>query len=576
MTDDRDQIRARISIVDLVQERVNLKKKGKGWWGLCPFHPDKDPSMQVSEDTGGYRCWSCGARGDIFTWVMETEKVEFRDALEQLATRAGIELRKGAAAEQGRRSQYRRAMDLTVQFFTESLTKAKPILDYCERRGLTETVRQFWGLGYSPGEYELATFLKRSGANLAEAKELFLVDGDAQSGYFDKFRDRLMFPIRDERGQVVAFGGRIIGQGQPKYINSGDTPLFSKRKILYGLDRAKADIADQNRAVLVEGYMDVIACHRAGLTIAVASLGTALSEDQARLLRRWCKNVTILYDSDDAGKKAASRASEILTAEGLTVKVALLPQGQDPDSLLKEVGAEAVMRAAGAGLSPVEYALDQLRAKYGTESDEFWENVFDALKLCRDNLELETQLHNLAAHYPHLRDPQAAYRSLRKMANQRLRPQNGAATQAVGAPKLPQTPMPGAERCVLEAVLIEELRPLAWEILGEPDIFSSAKATSVQVACLETFPEDAPKGPTADWLGQLADPEARDLLADLALSRERPIGVIKVDEDAVTGAMKILLRKRQQVLLRRQRLEGKFDGEAALEFTRRWGQMLDD
>lgn len=532
--------------------------------------------MQVSDDTGGYRCWSCGARGDVFTWVMETEKVEFREAMELLAQRAGIELRKGQAQEQGRKNQYRRTMDLATQFFAERINSAKGVLDYCERRGLTDLVRQAWDLGYSPGEYELATFLKKSGASLAEAQELFLVDGDARSGYLDKFRDRLMFPIRDERGQVVAFGGRILGQGQPKYINSGDTPLFSKRKVLYGLNRAKADIADQDRAVLVEGYMDVIACHRAGLTTAVASLGTALSEDQARLLQRWAKNVTILYDSDEAGQKAAERASEILIAQGLNVKVALLPQGQDPDSLLKEVGAEAVIRAAGGGLSPVEYALERLKMQYGVDSDGYWANVYGALKLCRNNLELETHLQQLAATYPHIRDPHAAYRALRKEAYQVLRPQKRAGDEAPRAvANMKSAPLPGAEKMILEALLIEELRPLAWEVLDESDIFSSPQATAVQLACLEAFGDEAPSGPVSEWLGQLGNEEVESLLGDLALQRERPIGVVPIREQDVIGAMNILVQKRRQILLKRQRLEGKFEGEGVRDFTERWRQLKD-
>lgn len=527
--------------------------------------------MQVSEETGTYKCWACGARGDIFTWLMELDRLTFREALEQLAARAGVELGKRNPGEDNRRKKLEKAAQLACEFFQSALKETSFCLDYCERRGLSPAVRDHWKLGYSPGEFALTTHLKKAGIALNDAKDAWLVDGDPQSGYQDKFRERLMFPIQDDRGKVVAFGGRILTQGNPKYINSGDTPLFSKRNLLYGLYQAKSSIAEQNRAVLVEGYMDVIACHRAGLTNAVASLGTALSEEQARLLRRWCENVTVLYDSDEAGQKAAARSAEVLTAEGLHVKVALLPQGQDPDSLLKEIGPEAVARAAAGGMTPVEYAIARLEAQFGLGSEKFWSEVIPTLKLCRDPLELEHQLHLLAGKHPNLRDPVAAYRALRTMAKEVLRPAKRQAPRTAMPTTQGPMPMPGPERLVCEALIIPDLRETAWEFLSEPELFTSELGTQVQLVCSEAFP-DAPQA--ADWVHSLPEGEVRTFLTDLALKREQPTGVIPVSENDLVAAVELLLKRREKARMRRLRHQGQLSDEQAYEYAERWKQNL--
>ncbi|MCE9557803.1 MAG: DNA primase [Armatimonadetes bacterium] len=576
MSDERDLIRSRINIVDLVQERTNLKRKGKAWWGLCPFHDDKSPSFQVSDLTGQYRCWSCGAKGDIFTWVMEVEKVDFRDALEQLAEKAGVELKKGAPNEGSKRKSYQAANEFTLQFYSAQLKSSKQTLDYCDRRGLSETVREEWQLGYAPGEHGLTNHLKKQGISLADAKEIFLVDGDQGGGYYDKFRDRLMFPIHDERGHLVAWGGRILGQGNPKYINSGDTPLYSKRKVLYGMNRAKEHIAAADRAILVEGYMDVIACHRAGVRNTVASLGTAMSEEQAKLLHRWCQKVTVLYDSDAAGQKAAARAAEVLSAEGLQVKVALLPVGQDPDSLLKEVGPEAVVRVTEGGLSPVEYAISQLEMKYDLTAQEFWDQAIDSLKLARDSLEVSKQLEALALRYPFINNPQEALRALKQLARARLGPTKSAAApkRSSGIEKVVRD-VTGPEKLILSALFFEELRPIAWEAIGEPELFPSWIAKQVQLALYTAFGDDSPQGETRNWLAEIPEDEAKSYLSELAMHLETKKDQLHIpDEASLRHAIERLGLKRERAGLIRKRLGGEFAGDNAMQFTKRWTQSI--
>ncbi|MFQ3677909.1 MAG: DNA primase, partial [Fimbriimonadaceae bacterium] len=299
MAGEREEIRARISIVELVGQRVSLKRTGKDWKGLCPFHPDKNPSFSVSETTGRYRCWSCGETGDVFSWVMKTQNVDFPEALEILARQAGVELTPRAGApDHSLRVRQLAAMEEALKFFREQLVRSREALGYVERRGLDQEILDAWEIGYAPADGSpLSRRLGKAGFPLEMCRDLFLVD-QSGSGYRDKFFNRLMFPIRNERGELVAFGGRVLGDGHPKYINSGDTPIFRKSRVLYGMFRAREAMRRRRHAVLVEGYLDVIACHRAGVDTAVASLGTALAEEHAQLLRRWVDEVTIFYDGD--------------------------------------------------------------------------------------------------------------------------------------------------------------------------------------------------------------------------------------------------------------------------------------
>lgn len=545
MSDERDQIRSRVSLVELVGQRVALKRAGKEWKGLCPFHNDRNPSFQVSDVTGSYRCWSCGARGDVFNWVMETQRVDFREALRLLAEIAGVTLTHGPTPEdRTRASVYETAMATALTFFREQLTKTAPAMAYCDRRGLDASVRDAWDLGFGPAQGDaLAVALKRAGIALADAKELFLVDGDPQMGYHDRFRGRLIFPIRDARGRPVAFGGRLLGDGQPKYINSSDTPLYSKRKVLYGMHRAQEAMASRRRAVLVEGYLDVIACHRSGITESVASLGTSLSEDHAQTLRRWCDEVVVLYDGDAAGLKAADRATDLLLAEGLRVRVATLPPGDDPDTLLRTVGPDAVVQAVNDGLSPLDFRVRQLRARLAVTDDAFWTEAAGLLARAPSPLEAERHILELAGEYPGLRDPVAAARAIRQLiaASRQPAPESGAAPVRRARPlRGTAGEMTGPEQAVLEALFLPELRASAWRAIVQPDLFTSGIAYEITSVLADAFPEGPPEGPPAVWLAQIGPDGVRDRLSDLAL---RPRFLL--DPTTLDGAIDRLTRQRE-------------------------------
>ncbi|MCW5936286.1 MAG: DNA primase [Fimbriimonadaceae bacterium] len=551
--DDVDRVRSRANLVDLVRQRVALKKVGRTWKGLCPFHDDRNPSFQVDQETGRYRCWSCGAKGDSFDWVMQTDKVDFAEALRILAALTGVELTRRQGEKKTEVEQWLSAMEAAQDFFQKQFALSATAREYCQARGLdADTVAQ-WGLGYAPDvNAALATVLQKAGHSLADCRKLFLVEADSGGGYYDRFRGRLMFPIHDERGRLVAFGGRILGDGHPKYVNSGDTPLFSKSRVLYGLDRAKPTLVETQTAVLVEGYLDVIACHRAGVTGALASLGTSLTEEHAKLLRRWAETVVVLYDSDTAGQKASERACEVLRAGGLKVRVAVLPEGDDPDTLLRRDGPQAVLRAVEQPVSELQYRLVQAERRHGHTSQEFWTEAAKALVEATDPMERAGEVDRLVARYPFTADRASARRAVEELIRAeaaKSEPQGSTPrTSARGGrrafrPRL-HMEMTQAEAAILRSLLSAQLRQRAWETCLREDIFFSAPAAKIAESVRRAFPDQAPEGEPPVWLSKL-DPDDAARLTDLV--REMHLSPSKerllAEHETFDGAMEILEEK---------------------------------
>lgn len=547
MSDELDDIRARIGIVELVGESVSLKRTGRNWVGLCPFHDDRRPSFNVSDQIGRYKCWSCGESGDIFTWVMKTQNMTFPEAVEVLARRAGVELKQRKTQDPSQRLTWQSAMAEALAFFRSQLDRSSEAQEYCRRRGLSEDVLSAWEIGYAPNvDVALATHLRKRGFALQECEKLFLVEADSSGGYFDKFRGRLIFPIRDERGELVAFGGRLLGDGHPKYINSSDTPLYRKSRVLYGLHLAKAALNEGQPPVLCEGYLDVIACHRAGVESAVASLGTAMSDEHARLLARWSRSgsVTILYDADAAGEKAAARAAEMLTAAGLEVKVANMPAGQDPDTLLKEAGPGAVQQAVKDGLTPTEFRLRRLETRLGPEAEAYWTEAAEILAACPNALERARHIQHLAPKYPALRDPVEAGRALRAMVAKHHPATPGRPNLPPASESRPKLGMKSAEVLVFRALFNPTYRAEAWRVVLEPDLFLTGRAQHLAVQLKAAFGETCPTGSASEWLHRIADDEAVQLLADLELGRDD-----RLNDEVLADTVALLQRKKEERLL---------------------------
>ena len=347
-----DELRNRVGIADVVGRRVKLTRKGREHQGLCPFHKEKTPSFTVNEEKGFYHCFGCQAHGSVFDFVMETEGLSFPEAVEKLAADAGMQVPRDTPEERERQKKRQTLLDvveMSAKLFERALRmpEGQPGLDYLKRRGLTDATIKRFRLGYAPdGRGWLKAALAREGVDeaLMLGAGMVIKPDDGRPSY-DRFRGRVMFPIADRRGRVIAFGGRIIADGEPKYLNSPETPLFHKGTTLYGLDLAGAAARQSGTLIVTEGYMDVIALAQAGFQGAVAPLGTALTEEQIQLLWKVVREPALCFDGDAAGQRAAAKAAERalpFLKPGYGLRFAVLPQGQDPDDLVKSGGATAM------------------------------------------------------------------------------------------------------------------------------------------------------------------------------------------------------------------------------------------
>jgi DNA primase len=352
-----DELRSRLPLADVVGRRVKLQKRGRDFVGLCPFHNEKTPSFTVNEEKGFFHCFGCGAHGDAIGFVMRAEGASFPEAVERLAGEAGLPVPQPdpeARAKAERQSTLLGAMEAAAKFFEAELKgpRGRAARDYFEGRALAEETIHRFRLGYAPDSRgSLKEALTKQGfpeALLIEGGLLIkppAENGAAGGAPYDRFRGRVMFPITDRRGRVIAFGGRVMGEGEPKYLNSPETPLFHKGRVLFGLAQAQEAIRQKNEVIVAEGYMDVIAMSQAGLVQAVAPLGTALTEEQILLLWRLAPEPILCFDGDSAGQRAAARAADRalpLLKPGCSLRFALMPKGEDPDSLVKAKGAAAM------------------------------------------------------------------------------------------------------------------------------------------------------------------------------------------------------------------------------------------
>ena len=369
-----EEIKERSEIEDVISRYVNLKRAGSNFSGPCPFHSERTPSFTVFPATQSYYCFGCGAGGDVISFIMNIENLPYMDALSFLADRAGVKLPEDGGGEKAGVSR-NRIFEMNreaARFYRECLFDdriGKTAREYLIKRGLSSSIIKRFGLGYAPEGFEMSRHLKSKGFTDEELVAGFLCKISQKTGRpYDMFRGRVMFPIIDTSGRVIAFGGRIIGDGEPKYLNSSDTVAFKKSKNLYALNYAKEHCSDE--MILCEGYMDVIALHNAGIENAVATLGTALTSEQARLMAKHTKRVIISYDSDEAGQRAASRAIGLLTETGLDVRVLKLKGAKDPDEFIKKYGVEKFRDALSGSNTKFHHIMSGILSKYDPDSDE--------------------------------------------------------------------------------------------------------------------------------------------------------------------------------------------------------------
>nr|WP_235603235.1 DNA primase [Thermoanaerobacter sp. YS13] len=382
-------------IIDVISEYVELKKAGKEFKGLCPFHREKTPSFMVSQEKQVYHCFGCNASGNVVTFIMDIENLTFKEAIEFLADRVGITLEEIELTE--KEYQKKKLIDeiykinkLAAMYFYNKLfsEEGRQALVYIRKRGLTEATIKKFGIGYSPPQGNgLLNFLKEKGYT-----ESFLVKAGLLSQknnrYYDRFRNRMMFPIIDVKGNIIGFGGRSIDDSLPKYLNTPETEVFKKGKNLFAINFAKK--TQQDKFIIVEGYMDAISLHQAGIDCAVASLGTALTEDQARLIKRYKRNVVIAYDADEAGISAALRGLDILDELNLNIKVLTIPHGKDPDEFIKKKGVEAFNQLIENADSLIEFKAKVYRKNLDLDNPQ--DRIIYVKKIAKDIAKLSDEV----------------------------------------------------------------------------------------------------------------------------------------------------------------------------------------
>ena len=370
------ELQERVDIEEVISSHITLRRRGKTLVGLCPFHNEKTPSFTVYPDTNSFYCFGCGAGGDVISFIRRIDNLDYVEAVKTVAQMAGMSMPEDGYDDTlaKRRMRLLAANREAARFFNACLMdeKNRPALDYFLRRALTPaTIRRF-GLGYAPDSWHALTeHLRSKGFTYEEMVLANLVrrsDKNGKANYYDNFRNRVMFPIIDLRGNVIAFGGRVMDDSKPKYINTSDTPVYKKSNGVFALNFAKN--ANENKLLLVEGYMDVIALHQAGFTNAIACLGTAFTSEQANLLSRYAEEIIICYDNDGAGREATQRALAVLGKTGLKLRVVTMSGGKDADEIIRTHGKERFAELLGMAANKTEYRLLQERNKYNLNTDD--------------------------------------------------------------------------------------------------------------------------------------------------------------------------------------------------------------
>ncbi len=383
-----DRVRESTRIEDVISSYVSLKKKGNRYWGCCPFHHEKTPSFSVSPDRGMFYCFGCHVGGNVFTFLQKMENIPFYEAVKQLAEVAHIELPSEEMTPEDREREAQlsamiEATALAADYFHSCLLKTnmgKVGLDYFRKRHLSDETIEAFRLGFAPPAWDrlFSDFTKKKNISPKILVAAGLC-GQRDGRYFDMFRERCMFPILNLRGKPVAFGGRVMGDGQPKYLNSPETPIFNKRRLLFALFQALPEIRKKRQVIMVEGYMDAISLHAHGVTNVVASLGTAFTVEQARLLKRYADEVIFCYDMDAAGQNATRRALEIAGPVGLKLRVAQLSEGKDPDEFVNAHGADAFLEAVSQAQPAMDYLFGSLQKEFDGTSLEGQQQILQAM-----------------------------------------------------------------------------------------------------------------------------------------------------------------------------------------------------
>ncbi|MEE1170508.1 MAG: DNA primase, partial [Anaerovoracaceae bacterium] len=394
------EIKDRCNIVDIIGRVVNLKKAGSNYKGLCPFHSEKTPSFVVSETKQYFTCFGCQKSGDVFTFMQEYYNMDFVQAAEKLADECGLTFKRfsggDARAEKIRNEMYEMNRQAARFFYRALRERPNPGLPYMYSRGVSDDVMRIFGIGWADEKWDsLYRHMKGLGFSDEQLIRAGLISySENRKNYYDKFRERVIFPIQNTSGKVIGFGGRAMGDAMPKYLNSQESDVFKKKNNLYGLNITRQDISREDQAILVEGYMDVIGLYQSGVRNVSASLGTALTENQAKMLKRYTSNIVLSYDADEAGQKAALRGMDILRDEGCRVHVLKVTDGKDPDEFVKKRGKEAFLDLARNAMPFADFKLDIVKRNHDMTSLEGRiEYLKDAVKILSELSPVEADMY---------------------------------------------------------------------------------------------------------------------------------------------------------------------------------------
>lgn len=525
-----EQIRAASDIVEIIGAAIPLKRAGANFAGLCPFHKEKTPSFNVNPHRQIFHCFGCHKGGDVFTFVQEYESIGFMDAVRRLAERARIPLQ---FDEQPGQQQHRHLKDTLLQIHEQITQRWQAALatdaagqiarDYLAKRGVSEDAVKLFRLGYAPDAWDdTVNWAKSKGHDLPTVEQAGLILSNDKGGFYDRFRGRLMFPICDEQGRVIGFSGRVLAGDEKtaKYVNSPETPIFTKGKVIFGLDKTKRALLDAHSAIVCEGQLDLIACFMAGVKNVVAPQGTALTGDHARILKRYVDEVVLCFDSDNAGQNAAVRSLDSLLAAGLAVRVATVPAPHDPDSFIKSKGGAAFQSLTERAEGFFDYYLGRLCVTNDIATDKgrsaVVRNMVEHLRKADSNVLTDTYAQKTALRLG------VSAESVRNEFKKLLRLTSGSRDTDQSETNPEEAPRPPAQEVWLLKLLLADDQHVEWATQHLHLDWISHPMIRDVVSSLFTVHLQHEWRSAAAWLSQLENPSARSLVSE-ALAEDRPI-----------------------------------------------------
>ncbi len=560
-----DEIRQRTDLVSLIGGYLKLERKGKNYVGLCPFHSEKTPSFTVSPDKQLYHCFGCGTSGNVFSLIMEMEKLTFPEAVRFLALQAGVsipETKKISSVEENLKEKLYSVNQLAARFYSYCLTESpagKKALEYLQKRGINREIVELFKLGYAPDGWTVFyDFACKKGIKPGLLIKAGLVAAGKNKGYYDRFRNRIIFPIYSLGGKITGFGGRAIegdSQEGPKYLNSPETPVFDKGTLLYGLNLARQQMRQEKKAIVMEGYTDVITAFQFGIKNAVASLGTALTSSQARLLRSQADTVITAYDSDSAGESATWRGLAILQESGCLVQVADLPEGSDPDSYIREKGTDSFLEVINSARPMMEYRLRQLKNRYDLTTDsgrihytaELMEILPSAVNYVEQDYYLKRAAEDLGVDESSLRS------ELKKRRSRKSRYQHDARENLdKGQEQISINP---AERVIISLMLQSKEVVEQGRIILETVYISDSRVRQIIETILEISRDEAVLS-AEKLINQFEDPAVKKVIVsaatDPALQDLEPQTAKRMFEDSVDKLQQTWIKCKQQELQKKR------------------------